>query len=248
MKITEISLHALAMPLHRPYKLSGGRLLFTELDSTFVRIGTDAGLAGWGEGCPWGHTYLPAHGPGIRAAAEILAPALLGLDPRRLEHVNRAMDLALPGHLYAKAPFDIACWDLLGKSTELPAVELLGGRYEAPTPIASSISTDTPENMLAEIDEYRARGYRAHSAKVGGDVRLDVERIRHLAAAERPGGIHLLRRQPGMDADGSDPGDECGARPVSDVRAAVRDPRPVRGGASQHHPSHLDRRAVGDPR
>ena len=187
MQIKNITLHALTMPLHRPYKLSGGRLRFTELDSTFVRIETDCGLVGWGEGCPWGHTYLPAHGPGIRAAAEILAPALLGLDPRRLEHVNRAMDLALPGHLYAKAPFDIACWDLLGRSTDLAVVELLGGRYEAPTPIASSISTDTPQGMLAEIDEYRARGYRVHSAKVGADVRLDIERIRHLAGSERPG-------------------------------------------------------------
>ena len=110
MNIGRISLHALGMPLHHPYRLSGGRLLFTELDSTFVRIETDDGLVGWGEGCPWGHTYLPAHGAGIRAAAEVLAPALLGMDPRRLEHVNRAMDLVLPGHLYAKAPFDIACW------------------------------------------------------------------------------------------------------------------------------------------
>ena len=187
VKIERITLYALTMPLHRPYKLSGGRLRFTELDSTFVRIETDTGLVGWGEGCPWGHTYLPAHGAGIRAAAEVLAPALLGMDPRRLEHVNRAMDLALPGHLYAKAPFDIACWDLLGQATGLPMVELLGGRYEESTPIASSISTDSPEGMLAEVEEYRARGYRVHSAKVGADARLDVERIRHLAEAERPG-------------------------------------------------------------
>ena len=89
MRIIKIALHALELPLHRPYKLSGGRLLFTALDSTFVRIETDDGLVGWGEGCPWGHSYLPAHGAGIRAAAEILAPALLGTDPRRIEHVNR---------------------------------------------------------------------------------------------------------------------------------------------------------------
>ncbi len=187
MKIERITLFALKMPLHRPYHLSGGRLRFTELDSTFVRLETDTGLVGWGEGCPWGHTYLPAHGAGIRAAAEVIAPALLGMDPRRLEPVNRAMDIALPGHLYAKAPFDVACWDLLGKSTGLAAVELLGGRYEEPTAIVSSISTDTPARMLAEIDEYRARGYRAHSAKVGADVDLDIDRIRYLAAAQRPG-------------------------------------------------------------
>jgi len=187
MKIEKIALFALTLPLHRPYKLSGGRLRFTELNSTFVRIETDTGLVGWGEGCPWGHSYLPAHGAGIRAAAEILAPALLGTDPRRLEHVNRAMDLALPGHLYAKAPFDIACWDLLGQATDLPVVELLGGRYPEPTPIASSISTDTPKRMLAEIEEYREREYRVHSVKIGADAALDVKRIRALAAKTLPG-------------------------------------------------------------
>lgn len=185
MKISRISIYAITLPLHHPYKLAGGRLLFTELDSSFVRIETDDGVVGWGEGCPWGHTYAPAHGAGIRAAAEILAPTLLGMDPRRLEHVNRAMDVALPGHLYAKSPFDIACWDLLGRATGMPVVELLGGRCEPPPPIVSSVPTDTPEGMLAGIDDYRARGYRAHSAKIGADVNADIERIRHILENKR---------------------------------------------------------------
>ena len=51
MKITNISVWGLKLPLHKPYYLSGGRLRFECLDSTFVRIDTDAGLQGWGEGC-----------------------------------------------------------------------------------------------------------------------------------------------------------------------------------------------------
>jgi L-alanine-DL-glutamate epimerase-like enolase superfamily enzyme len=188
MKITRVTVFARSVPLSRPYKLSGGRLRFEEVDTTFVKLETDAGIAGWGEACPWGHTYLPAHGPGIRAAAGLLAPALIGMDPRHLDKVNRAMDLTLPGHLYAKAPFDIACWDILGQVTGLAVVDLLGGRHPEPTPIASSVSTDTPEGMLAEVDDYRARGYVVHSVKVGGsDTAMDIARIRHLKANERPG-------------------------------------------------------------
>jgi hypothetical protein len=86
------------------------------LDATFVKIETDAGITGWGEGMPWGHTYVPAHGPGIRAGIETIAQAILGLDPRQLNHVERAMDLSLPGHLYAKAPVDMACWDIAGQA------------------------------------------------------------------------------------------------------------------------------------
>ncbi|MEM1198369.1 MAG: enolase C-terminal domain-like protein [Pseudomonadota bacterium] len=180
MKINRISVWQKDLPLTKPYWLSGGRLKFENLDATFVRLDTDAGLSGWGEGTPWGHTYLPAHGPGIRAGIETMAHAVLGLDPRKVEHVERAMDICLPGHLYAKAPIDLACWDLMGKAFGLPMADLFGGRYEDGTPIASSISTGTPEEMLALIDEYRATGYRVHSVKVGADIAADIERIRFL--------------------------------------------------------------------
>lgn len=189
MKITSLTVYQLDLPLEKPYFLSGGRLRFDRLDSTFVRIETDEGVHGWGEGCPWGVTYLPAHGKGIRAAVEELAPVLIGLDPRHFDIINRTMDLALPGHLYAKAAIDIACWDIAGKAAGMAVCDLLGGRHPDPVPIASSISTDTPEGMLANIQTYRDLGYRVHSAKVGADVSLDIQRINHLAAHQLDGEI-----------------------------------------------------------
>ena len=78
MKITCITLWHKSLPLAKPYWLSGGRLKFEVLDSTFVRVDTDEDLSGWGEDCPWGNTYLPAHGLGIRAGIETMAPAILG--------------------------------------------------------------------------------------------------------------------------------------------------------------------------
>lgn len=188
MRITRITVWQVDMPLSKPYFLSGGRLRFDRLDSTFVRIDTDAGLSGWGEGCPWGHTYLPASGPGTRAGIEILAPALIGQDPRSLDHVNRLMDIALPGHPYAKSPLDIACWDILGKSAGLPLWQLLGASDPAPVHVNSSISTGTPDEMIALIRDARAKGYRTHSAKVGGsDPGADIERIEAISAALIPG-------------------------------------------------------------
>ena len=186
MKITRLSVFRRDLPLKEPYRLSGGRLKFEVLDATFVKLETDAGLTGWGEGTPWGHTYVPAHGPGIRAGIETLAPALLGQDPRRLEHVERAMDLCLPGHPYVKQPVDMACWDILGQATGLTIADLLGGRRESGTPAASSVSSGDSAYMTDIIDTYRERGYIAHSVKVGGsDVEADIERIRHLEAHRR---------------------------------------------------------------
>lgn len=184
MRISRISVWQVNLPLSKPYWLSGGRLKFETIDSTFVRIDTDEGLSGWGEGCPWGHTYLPAHGPGLRSAVELLAPALLGRDPRALDDINRAMDVQLPGHPYAKSPIDIACWDLLGKAKGEPLWRMLGAETPAPVAINSSISTGSPEEMIALIHEASAKGYRTHSAKVGGsDFAADIERIEAISAA-----------------------------------------------------------------
>lgn len=191
MKITRISVYHVDLPLEHPYWLSGGRLKFEVLDATFVRLETDAGVTGWGEGTPWGHTYVPAHGPGIRAGIETMAPFIMGLDPRRILDVERAMDLSLPGHLYAKSPIDMACWDIAGQAAGMTIADLMGGGSRTPRPIAASVGAKTVEETREVIERYRARGYVAHSVKIGGDVERDAARIRDVESIRKPGEIVL---------------------------------------------------------
>jgi len=192
MKITRLTVYQKDLPLKDPYWLSGGRLKFEILDATFVKIETDAGIVGWGEGTPWGHTYVPAHGPGIRSGIETMAHAILGLDPRKVELVERAMDVCLPGHFYAKQPIDLACWDIMGKTFNMPIADLLGGKRATGTPAASSVSSGEPDYMMAIIESYRDRGYIAHSAKVGGsETTKDIERIRVIESNRRDNEILL---------------------------------------------------------
>ena len=157
MKITSITVYQASLPLEHPYWLSGGRLKFEVLDATFVKLETDEGLIGWGEGTPWGHTYVPAHGPGIRAGIETIAPFLLGLNPQKVLEVERAMDLSLPGHLYAKSPIDMACWDIAGQAAGLPIADLMGGGSRTPAPIASSVGAKTGEETREVLARYRDR-------------------------------------------------------------------------------------------
>ena len=191
MKITKISIFHVDLPLEHPYWLSAGRLKFEVLDATLVKIETDEGLTGWGEGTPWGHTYVPAHGPGIRAGIATMTPFILGLDPRRLLDVERAMDLALPGHLYAKSPIDMACWDIAGQAAGLPIADLKGGGSRTPRPIASSVGAKTIADTRSVMERYRQRGYIAHSVKIGGDVAADIARIEDVEANRRPDEIIL---------------------------------------------------------
>jgi len=191
MKITTITVYHVDLPLEHPYWLSGGRLKFECLDATLIKLETDAGITGWGEGTPWGHTYVPAHGPGIRAGIETMAPFVMGLDPRKVLDVERAMDLTLPGHLYAKSPIDMACWDIAGQAAGLPIADLMGGGSRTPRPIASSVGAKTVEETRTVMERYRKRGYIAHSVKIGGGVARDIARIRDVESMRRDGEIIL---------------------------------------------------------
>jgi L-alanine-DL-glutamate epimerase-like enolase superfamily enzyme len=192
VKITDIELYGLELPLNEPYHLSRGRA-FEGFESTFIRIGTDEGIVGWGEVCPWGSSYLPAFVGGLRTGVAELAQHLIGQDPRRIELVNRQMDAELPGHLYVKALIDYGLWDILGKAAGLPVCELLGGREDHRAPIVSSLQNDTPDRMVERLGYWRGRGYRAHSLKLGnGGVDADIARVKALAEQRREDELFLF--------------------------------------------------------
>jgi len=189
MRINAVSVYQVDLPLHEgSYNWSGGKTVQV-FDSTVVRLTTDDGLEGFGEVCPLGPVYLPSYAEGARTGIAELVPALIGLDPRQIDVVNRAMDSALKGHPYAKSAIDVACWDILGKATGLPVSELLGGRVGPDFVLYRAISQEAPEEMAAKVAAYRAEGYGRFQLKVGGDVETDVERIQAVSAELRPGDV-----------------------------------------------------------
>src|SRR5262245_41054777 len=186
MKITRIFAYRVELPLReRAYKWSGGKSV-TVFDSTIVGVETDLGLIGYGEVCPLGPFYLPAYAEGVRSGLRELGPHLLAEDPRQLLKLNRTMDAALKGHPYVKSGIDIACWDLLGKATGLPACVLLGGRFGESVRLYRAISQESPEEMARKVAGYRAEGYTRFQLKVGGDPDTDIERIRAVRAMLKP--------------------------------------------------------------
>ena len=101
---------------------------WSTLDTLFVRVVTDEGIEGWGEG--FGHACCPA----TRAVVDTqLAPAVLGEDARDIRGLMTrvAQRLHLFGrngpHIYALSALDVALWDIAGKAANLPLWRLLGG-------------------------------------------------------------------------------------------------------------------------
>ena len=186
MRISALNVHQVDLPLKEGrYSWSNGNYVEV-FDSTVLEIVTDEGLKGHAECCPLGSAYLPSFALGVRAGLAELAPHLLGQDPLNVGEINRTMDAALRGHPYAKAPVDIACWDLLGKATDLPVHALLGGAAQDDVPLYRAISQEDPDVMGRKIKGYAAEGYTKFQLKVGGDANDDIERIRQARSVLKP--------------------------------------------------------------
>jgi L-alanine-DL-glutamate epimerase-like enolase superfamily enzyme len=198
MKIDQIDVFQVDLPYSGgTYLLSGGRE-YKSFDATIVRITTDNGIEGWGESTPFGSTWIGSHARGVRAGIDEIAQNLLGLDPRRTDRINDAMDAALVAHEHAKTALDVACWDIFGKSVDLPVCELLGGRTDVKMPVISSIYAGDPDDMRKRVGEHRRAGYTSHSIKIGDDPALDAARIQAALADRRPGEYFIVDANGGM--------------------------------------------------
>jgi galactonate dehydratase len=91
-----------------------------------VRVYTDAGIIGNGESGLW------AHHRSVAALIGELSDYYVGKDPRQIEHhyqtVSRNYHFMGAVISSALSAIDIALWDILGKSVDLPVYQLLGGK------------------------------------------------------------------------------------------------------------------------
>ncbi len=186
MKLTAINVYNVDLPVVGKYKMSMTSV--SSLQSTVVELITDLGIVGFGETCPVGPVYQPQHALGARAALEEMGPSLLGLDPRNIGQINRAMDSALNGSRYAKAAIDMAAWDICGKSYGRRICDLLGGATGDTIATYYSISVASPEEVAREARERQREGYDRLQIKIGGrDVEQDIETIHRVKEAIKPG-------------------------------------------------------------
>ena len=152
MKIATIETFDLTCPLNRSFGWSQGWI--NQRGTTLVKITTDDGLTGWGEGAESG------------LINNLLAPLLIGQDPidraglwERMFHAlyngNNAVGLAGS----ALSALDIALWDLAGKAANLPICALLGGKIRDKIAVyATGLYYTEGEFPNRLLDEARGRG------------------------------------------------------------------------------------------
>jgi L-alanine-DL-glutamate epimerase-like enolase superfamily enzyme len=163
VKITKVEPIVLAMPFTHggPSTGFGGRD-WTTLDYLILRVETDEGLVGFGEG--FGYNIIPS----TRAAlTDVIAPLVLGADPAELGSIADRLERSL--HLfgrsgparYAQSALDLALWDIAGKRAGLPVHRLLGAApRESVDAYASALWIGDPATVAREAERAAASGFR----------------------------------------------------------------------------------------
>lgn len=129
----------------------------------FVKVHTDAGIHGVGEGTLNGFIAT------TEAGVNELKHLAIGEDPRRIASLSRKLldNVSLDGghiHRTIIAAIEVACWDILGKSLNVPVHALFGGRVrESVLGYANGWyrTERTPEAFLEAARGVIDRGFKA---------------------------------------------------------------------------------------
>ena len=130
--------------------------------------------------------------------ADDLVNLVIGINAQDYERIwsklnRQSRRLGLGVSSMAIAALDIAVWDLLGKHYKRPFYRMLGrarGRIASYISEINLGSSDTVDDLLRRVDDYRAQGFDTVKIKIGrDDFAEDLERIErvveHLGSGRR---------------------------------------------------------------
>ncbi len=124
-----------------------------------VKVSTDEGIVGWGEG-------LPEHTRSISAFLEESRRFLIGQDPFQIEHLWQTLFRGFfwKGgfvHCSAISAVEMALWDIKGKALGVPVYELLGGKVRSRIRLYARIGGETVDDLKSSAEQRLQKGFTA---------------------------------------------------------------------------------------
>jgi len=184
-RIERVKVSFAILPLKAPISdakvLTGRQKPLTEVAFVFAEIESRDGHSGLG----FGYSKR-AGGPGMFAHAKEIAPNLIGEDPNDTGRLFTKLlwagaSMGRSGlAVQAIAPFDVALWDMKAKRAGLPLAKLLGAHRDSIQCYNTSggFLSSPLDEVLANVDEARARGIGGIKIKVGHpDAATDLKRV-----------------------------------------------------------------------
>ncbi|MBK90691.1 MAG: hypothetical protein CL772_05885 [Chloroflexi bacterium] len=178
MKIEKIELRYLEGKLDQPFAWSQR---WTDVRSVInIKVFTDDGIVGWGE------TF------GSLETMDSIASVLkisIGEDPRYIQKIwNKLYRATFQGHVFAKSAvyaisaLDTALYDIVGKSENKSASEILGGKFRNSIPVYATglyyVNNYSFNDLIKEAEEHASDGYTGMKMKIGAlTLKEDAKRV-----------------------------------------------------------------------
>lgn len=189
VQIRRIETIRVALPTRRVHKWQGlkegtigGYLL--------VKMTGDDGTVGWGESPAlkdwagdYGRYFGESAGTTKYVVENYLAPAVMERDAGNIAGLHQRMDNAVRGYPYAKACVEMAAYDLMGRSLDVPVYQLLGGKVRDRIPVTHSIGLLPMDEAVAECRQVVQEGIQTIKIKVGVEPRRDIELVHRVREA-----------------------------------------------------------------
>ena len=169
MKITDIKLTRLRIPLDPPFFAAWDPNPRTEFSATLVTVETDEGVVGYGSGDTM---------DGFEAYRDIF----LGTDPLQiLAQVKRIETIIFHGGRYW--PLEAALWDIIGKVSGLPVSILFGGTADKLPAYASFGELRSPMDRAKAAEAAATLGFKACKIRIARDrLSEGIEAVRQTRA------------------------------------------------------------------
>ncbi len=157
MKITDIRLDRLKLPLQPAFPAAWDPQPRASFEATLVTVSTDEGVVGIGSG-------------DTMDGFEPFIDLFIGQDPMRIAHHVKVLE-TLNFHSGRYWPMEAALWDIIGQVCEQPVATLFGGSSTEIYAYASSGQLMKPEERVEAVLSFRQQGFRA------AKIRLDRLRL-----------------------------------------------------------------------
>ncbi|MEO2031430.1 MAG: enolase C-terminal domain-like protein [Planctomycetaceae bacterium] len=186
MKITEVEAVPINVPLKAGMTTKTSHGEHATSPYVIVQVHTDEGLVGLGEA-----TVAPrwsgetSHGA-VAIIHGLIAPALQGLDPTRINYLRRQMESVIRLNPFTKAAVEMALWDIAGKATGVPVYQLLGGKVREEMPIRMVVGSIDTIQAVELAGRFLDRGAKCLKVKVGLEPDQDLERVRAIRELAGP--------------------------------------------------------------